>query len=293
MRVGIGPQRLHRVRSARPAGPAACSGSVSGVRSAPVSLSRIHAIGRQHVQRRWVAPAFAERGVEGVDDRAPQPQLDVVPRRAVAVARRHLHRLRVAEVVLVVAAGVAQVDPARERDVALRGSRMADDHQLLMVRSAEPDPLIEQHLAACALDRRPRGAGSPPRCTATCQGASATSAPSQSRRVPLPRQNNRRWSDRRRAASVGVATPVGEEHVVARAAAPRPRRQARRSRCAPCTSGSTRLPSHHAAMSVCGFPRSAEVRNQSVRFTSSPPHRGHQPQCARRRPTRREPSDRA
>ena len=47
---------------------------------------------------------------------------------------------------------MAQVDAAGERDVALGCVRVPQDHQLLVVRSAAPDPLVEQHLAAGALD---------------------------------------------------------------------------------------------------------------------------------------------
>jgi hypothetical protein len=50
-----------------------------------------------------------------------------------AVLLGHLLRLPVAPVRIVVAARVAQVDAARERDISLRCARMADHHQLLMV----------------------------------------------------------------------------------------------------------------------------------------------------------------
>ena len=59
----------------------------------------------------------------------------------------------VAAVGLVVAARVAQVDAAGERDIALRCAGVPDHHQLLVVRPAESDALIQQHLAARALDR--------------------------------------------------------------------------------------------------------------------------------------------
>ncbi len=91
--------------------------------------------------------------VERADDRALQPQLHVVPRRMLAVALGHLHRLRVAAMRRVVAAGVAQVNAARERDVALGRAGMPDDDQLLVMRPAEPDALVQQHLTACLFDR--------------------------------------------------------------------------------------------------------------------------------------------
>ena len=77
-------------------------------------------------------------------------------RRATAGAHRtpgHLHGLRIPVVVGVVAAGVAQVDTAGEGDVAVGCAGVAQHHQLLVVRSAEAHPLVEQHLAAGRLDR--------------------------------------------------------------------------------------------------------------------------------------------
>ncbi len=58
----------------------------------------------------------------------------------------------VAAVVLVVAPRMAQIDAAGERDVAFGCRRVPDHHQLLMVRTTEPNPLIEKHLAARLLD---------------------------------------------------------------------------------------------------------------------------------------------
>ena len=55
-------------------------------------------------------------------------------------------------VVGVVAAAVAQVDPAGEGDVPLRVVRVAQHYELLVVRSAAADPLVQQHLAAGRLD---------------------------------------------------------------------------------------------------------------------------------------------
>ena len=55
--------------------------------------------------------------------------------------------------VFVVAAGVAQVDATGEGDVALRRAGVPDHHQLLVMRPAEPDPLVQQHLSPGPLDR--------------------------------------------------------------------------------------------------------------------------------------------
>lgn len=53
----------------------------------------------------------------------------------------------------VVAAAVAQVDAAGERDVPFRCALVSQHHELLVVRPAAPDPLVEQHLAAGCRDR--------------------------------------------------------------------------------------------------------------------------------------------
>ena len=70
-----------------------------------------------------------------------------------AVLLGHLHRLRVAAVRRVVAAGMTQIDAPGERDVPLRRAGMPDDDQLLVMRPADTDALIQQHLPACAFDR--------------------------------------------------------------------------------------------------------------------------------------------
>ena len=69
-------------------------------------------------------------------------------------------RLRVAVVVGVVAARVAQVDAADVRDVAGRVVAVPDHHQLLVVRAAQPHPHVEQRLGARAAGGCGRAAGS-------------------------------------------------------------------------------------------------------------------------------------
>ncbi len=54
---------------------------------------------------------------------------------------------------VVVSPRVAQIDATGEGDVALGCSRMPDHDQLLMVRSADPDTLIQQHFTTRPLDR--------------------------------------------------------------------------------------------------------------------------------------------
>ena len=55
----------------------------------------------------------------------------------------------------VVATGVAQVDPADERDIPIGIVGAAQHHQLLVVRTRHADPLVEQHLAARVADLVP------------------------------------------------------------------------------------------------------------------------------------------
>ena len=97
-------------------------------------------------------PALAECRVEGTDRRSLNPQLYVMPWRMLAVLLGHLHRLRIAAVRGVVAARMTQIDAPDERDVSLRFTGMPDHHQLLVMRPADADSLIEQHLPACAFD---------------------------------------------------------------------------------------------------------------------------------------------
>ena len=78
--------------------------------------------------------------------------LDVVPRWPLAVGLRKLHGLRVAEMGVVVVAAEAEVDASDEGDVLVRAARMADDHELLVVRAAPAGPGVEQHLAALVRD---------------------------------------------------------------------------------------------------------------------------------------------
>ena len=63
----------------------------------------------------------------------------------------HRLGLRVAAVLGVVAAAVAEVDAADEGDVQLGPARVAQDDELLVVRAAEPDPHVQQRTR-----RRPR-----------------------------------------------------------------------------------------------------------------------------------------
>ena len=172
----IGAQHLHRVRSARRrVGRLLRQRSRFQIRApqlVPHPGDR-----RKHVQRRRVGPPLPEGRVQRADRRALHPQLDVVPRRMLAVLLGHLQRLRIAAMRFVVAAGVAQVDAACERDVALGCRRDAGSPPAsggATRRSGRADPAAPLRLPA----RSPRrDAGSLPRCRRTCPGASATPAP--------------------------------------------------------------------------------------------------------------------
>jgi hypothetical protein len=63
------------------------------------------------VERRGVAPAFAERVRHVADRRALEAELNVVPWRSIAVSRVDVDDLRVALVAGPVVPAVAQIDP--------------------------------------------------------------------------------------------------------------------------------------------------------------------------------------
>ena len=123
-------------------------------------------------------------------------------------------RLAVAAMGLVVAARMAQVDAACERDIAFGCAGVPDHHQLLVVRPAESDPLVQQHLAACPLDRL----AEVPVLLLAVGELVQVRAPYQ----PLDDdaalgRGAEQLPDRRPVVAhllVGIATPVGEEHVV-------------------------------------------------------------------------------
>ena len=104
------------------------------------------------VQRRGVVPALGE-DVEHVADRRPADlQGGVVPRWGGTVLRVEWRRLRVAEVLGVVAPPVTQVDPADEGDVLVGAALSPYDEQLLVVRPAATHPLVEERLTTRLVD---------------------------------------------------------------------------------------------------------------------------------------------
>ena len=213
VRVGIGAQHLD---GCGPPGGSAASGQRVG-RAGPRRAAGPAAGHRVlRVQRRRIVPPFPEGGVQRADDRAADRQLHVVPRRVRAVRGAHAHRLGVTVVGRVVAAAVAQVDAADERDVASRRARVPEHHQLLVVRAAAADPLVEQHLAAGPLDRLAEvlvlllAEREPVQVRAPHQ-ALDHHAPLGGGAEQIPAT----VGPPGRSQLVGVAAPVGEEQVVA------------------------------------------------------------------------------
>ena len=171
---------------------------------------------RAAAQRRGIQPPLAEHRLDVVDGRATDRGLDVVPRRGVAVLLRQLLRLRVAVVVGVVPARVAQVDPPDVRDVAGGVVAVPDHHHLLVVRPAQPDPHVQQRLGAPALEV---AAQAPVLLGGEAEGV-PVGAPDQPADVdaPLVRPAEHLRDLAAGLAGqplVGVALPVGEEHQVA------------------------------------------------------------------------------
>ena len=105
------------------------------------------------VERVRIAPPLGEREGQVVDGGTAHLELQVVPRRALAVVLVvELDHLRVTEMTVVVAASVAQVDAPDERDVARR-IRVLRHDQLLVMAAAATYPLVQQHLPTGLVDR--------------------------------------------------------------------------------------------------------------------------------------------
>ena len=154
---------------ARTAAPAAWPGRCAGPGRRGAGRGRVAGHRRRAQVRGWptrrvsrarqgcggrggrVLPALPEGDRQVTHGQAADLQLRVVPGRVGAVALVHRHRLGIAQVALVVAAPVAQVDAAHEGDVVVLPVGVADQDQLLVLAAA-PDPLVEQDLAAGLVD---------------------------------------------------------------------------------------------------------------------------------------------
>jgi hypothetical protein len=90
-------------------------------------------VDRVQCHRSRVLPPLPENSLDVGHSRTSYGQLHVVPGRPDSVHLSHLLALRIAEVALVVAPAVAQVDAADIGDVEFRLIAVAYHHQLLVV----------------------------------------------------------------------------------------------------------------------------------------------------------------
>ncbi len=211
----VGAQHLHVVR---PAGRRVGGLLGQRVRAQVGAAQPVPQVGHRvlRVQRHRVGPPLPERRVERADHRPAHRELHVVPGRCGAVPGGHADRLRVAGVGGVVAAAVAQVDAAGERDVAARVAGPAQHHELLVVRAAAPDPLVEQHLAAGRADRLAEVAVLRLAVGQRVEVGTPDQALDDHAALGGPGEQLRHGRAVRAHPLVRVAAPVGEEQVVAR-----------------------------------------------------------------------------
>jgi hypothetical protein len=113
-----------------------------------------HPIRRPPIERVTVIPPLDEGAKQVTDDRSPQLQSSIVPRRPLAVPAIHRRLLRIPEMLPVIAALVRQVDTADKSDIPPRFAPMPHDEQLLMVRGQPSYPLVEQHLGTSLVELR-------------------------------------------------------------------------------------------------------------------------------------------
>jgi hypothetical protein len=99
------------------------------------------------IERRRILPPFSERVVEFRHGGSTNFKLDVVPRRAFAVARVQFDDLGVTVVDGVVSSTVTEIDSPDESNVTFNERRITDEHHLLMVRSSSTYSAVEQHFA--------------------------------------------------------------------------------------------------------------------------------------------------
>jgi hypothetical protein len=210
----IGPQDLHRVLAGG-AGVGQRLRQRAGMARLRDPACQAGAPRVAVVERGGVLPALAEGGHQVPDGRAADLRLHIVPRRPGPVASVQQRHLRVAEVALVVAAAVAEVDPAGEGHVVVEPAGVAQHHQLLVLGAGSPDPLVEQHLAAGVVDLvtevevgllvevRPRGVRAPQQ-SLHLDAAACRARQDLAQLGPGPVQ-----------ALVGVAAPVRQHDQVA------------------------------------------------------------------------------
>ena len=266
---GIGAQDLHGLAPAAARGGPVGPGRGRQTELARSRTSRSRWIGL-YDRGRGVVPPFPEHGFHVCHRRAAQLNLDVVPGRARPVHRSHRLRLAVPASAASIASAVAEVDPADEGAVQMRPARMAQHHELLVVRAAGPHPHVEQALPTGGVDLLAEVAVLPLGELEAIQVRPPDQAPDNHAPFGRPAQDRTDLGAVTVEALVGIAAPVrksstspdriasngghkGREvlgavderpHLVARCPGPR-RRQWRRS------------------SSVASLPRSDARRNQS------------------------------
>ena len=104
------------------------------------------------LERGLIVPPFAERLNEIGDGRTVNLGLYVVPRRPRAERGVEHLSLRVAFMTLVVATPVAEVDATDEGEILIVAAGVQEQHQLLVVRPAAPDPRVQQDSAGTIHD---------------------------------------------------------------------------------------------------------------------------------------------
>src|SRR5580765_4928328 len=210
----VGPQHLDR---ARPGGRWRRRLFAQRVRPLVLALQQAgQPAGRVRGERRAVLPPLPERGLDIVDSRSPDRQVDVVPGRSRPVCRGDRQHLWVTLVGQVVTPAVAQVDPADVGDIAAGVRGIPDDDELLVVRAEGPDPHVPQALPAGLLQVLAQVAG----LLGVVAEVPPVRAPQQPADVGAPlgsRHEGRRHRARRVVGQlfVRVATPVREVQPVA------------------------------------------------------------------------------
>jgi hypothetical protein len=176
----------------------------------------MHDADRIAAQRTPVFPPFAEGEFQIADGRPMDRQLSVMPWWSWPIHRRHRLTLPVAAVVFAVAPAVAEVDAPDKSDVIFGLVGVPDDHQLLVMRSAQTHSLVEQNLTPSCVDLLAE--------VAVLRGAESepiqVRAPDQSSNDHASSRCVREYSPNLTLGAVAqplvrVAAPVGEVQLIA------------------------------------------------------------------------------
>jgi len=90
-----------------------------------------------------IVPTFSKRLRDVTDCSTAYFDLNVVPGRRRSKALIDLDRLRVPAMVLVIIAPVTEIDATDKRHVGIRGVRVANNEQLLVMAARTPYPFIQ------------------------------------------------------------------------------------------------------------------------------------------------------